>query len=45
MLLWLVMKKDSELPWGFRLARWIGLVYVTAYATMYMAHRFKEWFL
>ena len=26
-LKWLIMKKDNELPWVMRLARWLFLVY------------------
>ena len=39
--MWLVMKKDSELPWVTRIARWVVLVFFTGY----VAHCFKEWFL
>lgn len=38
---WFAMKKDCELPWVTRIARW-GVV---AFGFMYMGHCFKEWFL
>ena len=34
------MKKDHELPWVMRLARWLVLIY----ATGYVVHCFAEWF-
>lgn len=43
--MWLVMKKDSELPWVTRIARWVVLVLGTIFFTGYVAHCFKEWFL
>nr|DAE18782.1 MAG TPA: hypothetical protein [Myoviridae sp. ctK7P4] len=34
------MKKDKELPWVIRLARWLALIY----AVGYVAHCFMNWF-
>lgn len=45
MLIWLVMKKDSELPWVTRLARWYGFACAAAYAGGWVAHKYMEWFL
>ena len=38
---WLIMKKDNELPWVTRIARWVLL----CFGCLYVAHCFKEWFL
>lgn len=38
---WLVLKRDRELPWVIRLARWTALIF----AMLYVARCFKEWFL
>ena len=43
--LWLVMKKDHELPWVIRLGRRAFFVLGTLLAGGYVAHCFKEWFL
>lgn len=43
--LWLVMKKDRELPWVIRLGRWVFFVLGMLLAGGYVAHCFKEWFL
>ena len=40
-LKWLVMKKDSELPWDIRIARWLCLALFAGY----VAHCFKEWLI
>ena len=45
MLMRLVMKKDSELPWVTRLARWYGFACAAAYAGGWVAHKYMEWFL
>ena len=42
---WLVMKKDRELPWVTRLTRWVAFVLGTLFCAGYVAHCFKEWFL
>lgn len=34
------MKKDKELPWVIRLARWLALIYAVGYVT----HCFMNWF-
>ena len=44
-LRWLIMKKDSDLPWVVRLTRWALSLCGTALAVLYVAHCFKEWFL
>lgn len=38
---WLVLKRDRELPWVIRLARWACL----AYGVLFIAEKFKEVFL
>lgn len=43
--MWLVMKKDSELPWVTKLSRWVVFVLGTLFGSGYVAHCFKEWFL
>ena len=43
--IWLVMKKDRELPWVSRLTRWAAFVLGTLFCAGYVAHCFKEWFL
>lgn len=43
-LRWLIMKKDSDLPWVTRLARWTAYVLGTIFAAGYVAHCFMEWF-
>ena len=44
-LRWLIMKKDSELPWVVRLSRWVPALCGSALAVLFVAHCFKEWFL
>ena len=44
-LRWLIMKKDSELPWVVRLSRWVLALCGSALAVLFVAHCFKEWFL
>ena len=41
---WLVMKRDSELPWVVRLARWAGLAFAASYGALLLAEKFKEVF-
>lgn len=43
--MWLVMKKDSELPWVTKLSRWVVFVLGSLFGSGYVAHCFKEWFL
>lgn len=31
---WFVLKKDSELPWVIRIARWAGLIFGSAWCGM-----------
>ncbi len=42
---WLVMKRDSELPWVVRLARWAGLALAASYGFLFVAEKFREVFL
>nr|DAO35488.1 MAG TPA: hypothetical protein [Caudoviricetes sp.] len=42
---WLVMKRDEELPWVVRLARWVGLAFAVSYGALLLAEKFKEVFL
>lgn len=42
---WLVMKRDRELPWVVRLARWAGLAFAVSYGALLLAEKFKEVFL
>ncbi len=44
-LKWLVMKKDSELPWSVRVARWVVTVFGSLWLIGYVTHSFQEWFL
>ncbi len=48
---WLVMKKDSELPWATRILRWTlvagaitGLLLATVYGIMRVIYCAKLWF-
>ena len=40
----LVLKRDSELPWVVRLARWAGLSFSASYGALLLAEKFKEVF-
>lgn len=42
---WFAMKKDCELPWVTRIARWGVVAFGMTYGVMYLCHLFKEWFL
>ena len=42
---WLVMKKDSELPWSMRIARWVVVSSGSIWLVGYVVHAFMEWFL
>lgn len=39
------MKRDCELPWVTRVARWLVVLYGAAFALAYFVHCFMEWFL
>jgi len=44
---WLIMKKDSELPWATRILRWTlvaGAMTALMYSVAYVAHCAKLWF-
>lgn len=43
-LKWLIMKKDSELPWVTRVARWALLGFGVCYGTLMLAEKFIEVF-
>ncbi len=38
------IKKDSELPWVVRIARWVLAVAGSVWAVGYVAHDFLTWF-
>lgn len=40
-----MMKRDRELPWVVRLARWAGLAFAASYGALLLAEKFKEVFL
>ena len=49
---WLIMKKDSELPWATRIFRWnlvlgacLGMVLLMLYGAAFVLHNICEWFL
>jgi hypothetical protein len=42
---WLVMKKDCDLPWIVRLARWAALLLGALLGGGYTVHSYMEWFL
>ena len=42
---WLVMKKDSELPWVTRIARWVVVSAGSIWLIGYVIRDLKEWFL
>ncbi len=42
---WLVMKKDSELPWSVRIARWVVVSAGSVWLIGYVLRDLKEWFL
>lgn len=39
---WIVMKKDSELPWAARLARWIALAFFGGYGALVILEKARE---
>ena len=41
---WIVMKKDSELPWVIRLARWGALAFLLTYGLLLIAEKAKAVF-
>lgn len=38
------MKRDCELPWYLRVARWAVVLLGIVYGCGFVAHSFKEWF-
>lgn len=43
-LKWVIMKKDSELPWVVRLARWAGFAFCVAYGALLVMEKGMEVF-
>lgn len=41
---WFVLKKDSELPWVIRIARWAGLIFGSAWCGMELIEKAKGLF-
>jgi hypothetical protein len=41
---WLAMKKDKELPWVTRIARWALMILGVVWATGYVLHDLIVWF-
>ena len=41
---WLVMKKDKELPWAMRIARWVAVVAGSIWLIGFVVHDLIEWF-
>ena len=41
---WLAMKKDKELPWVTRIARWALMILGVVWATGYVLHDLIAWF-
>ena len=39
---WIVMKKDKELPWVVRIARWAFLAFGIYYGALIIAEKAKE---
>lgn len=40
LLKWTVMRRDAELPWAVRIARWAAIAWIVGY----VAHCYFEWF-
>lgn len=38
----LVMKRDSELPWVWRIGRWVGLTFFVCWCALTLAEKAKE---
>ena len=41
---WLAMKKDKDLPWVMRIARWVLLACGTVWLIGYVMHDLVMWF-
>lgn len=41
---WLAMKKDKELPWVTRIARWALMILGVVWASGYVLHDLIAWF-
>ena len=41
---WLAMKKDKELPWVMRIARWALMILGVVWAAGYVLHDLIVWF-
>lgn len=39
---WLVMKRDEELPWVWRIGRWTFLLFCVLYGALVILERAKE---
>lgn len=39
---WIVMKKDSELPWTARILRWFAVVFCAGYGTLLLLEKARD---